>query len=113
MLLPVAVLSPLLLAWLFAVGTQVGLYGTEFQVGLVMLVTGLLWSAARVDRIRFAGVEALRRSEERYRNLVERLPAARVDGASLARHNGRERDQCWNRRSWDRASADVRRAELE
>jgi PAS domain S-box-containing protein len=83
MLLPVVVAGPLLLAWLFHSGKQAGLYGSEFEVGLItlttmaILATSLLWNAARLDRLdraRGAGAEALRASEERYRTLVERQP---------------------------------------
>jgi PAS domain S-box-containing protein len=83
MLLPVAVAGPVLLAWLFTSGKQAGLYGPDFQVGLITLATiallgnALLWNAARLDRLdraRLAGVEALRQSEERYRTLVEGQP---------------------------------------
>ena len=79
MLLPVTLVGPLLLAWLFAVGKQAGLYGPEFQVGLdtlatmALLTASLVWSAARVDRLhhaRLAAAEALRQSEERFRALV-------------------------------------------
>jgi ABC-type amino acid transport substrate-binding protein len=38
-LLPIVVVGPLLLAWLFAAGKQTGLYGPEFQIGLVTLAT--------------------------------------------------------------------------
>ena len=44
---------------------------------MALLATSLLWSAARVDRLhraRLAAAEALRRSEERYRTLVEGQP---------------------------------------
>ena len=53
MLLPVAVAGPVLLAWLFTSGKQAGLYGPDFQVGLITLATiallanALLWNAAR------------------------------------------------------------------
>ena len=79
MLLPVTLVGPLLLAWLFAVGKQAGLYGPEFQVGLdtlatmALLTASLVWSAARVDRLhraRLVAAEALRQSEERFRALV-------------------------------------------
>ena len=80
MLLPVTVVGPLLLVWLFALGKQTGLYGPEFQVGLdtlatiALLATSLLWSAARVDRLhraRLAAAEALRESEEQLRVAIE------------------------------------------
>ena len=83
MLLPVAVAGPVLLAWLFTSGKQAGLYGPDFQVGLITLATiallgnALLWNAARLDRLhraRLAAAEALRQSEERYRSLVEAQP---------------------------------------
>ncbi|MGZ8996367.1 MAG: PAS domain S-box protein, partial [Rhodospirillales bacterium] len=83
MLLPVAVAGPVLLAWMFTSGKQAGLYGPDFQVGLITLATiallanALLWNAARLDRLhraRLAAAEALRQSEERYRNLVEAQP---------------------------------------
>ena len=83
MLLPVAVAGPILLAWLFTSGKQAGLYGPDFQVGLITLATiallanALLWNAARLDRLhhaRLAAAAALRRSEERYRTLVEGQP---------------------------------------
>ncbi|MGE5441613.1 MAG: PAS domain-containing protein, partial [Bacteroidota bacterium] len=83
MLLPVAVAGPVLLAWLFTSGKQAGLYGPDFQVGLITLATiallgnALLWNAARLDRLhraRLAAAEALRQSEERYRTLVEAQP---------------------------------------
>ncbi|MFO1152723.1 MAG: PAS domain S-box protein [Rhodospirillales bacterium] len=82
-LLPVIVAGPLLLAWLFAVGKEAGLYGPEFQFGLVtlatvaLLATSLLWSAARVDRLhraRLAAAGALRESEARLRRTVEQAP---------------------------------------
>ena len=82
-LLPVIVAGPLLLAWLFAAGKQAGLYGPEFQIGLVtlatmaLLATSLLWSAARVDRLhraRLTAAEALRESEARYRTVGEAIP---------------------------------------
>ena len=83
MLLPVVVIGPLLLAFLFEAGRNAGLYGSEFRLALTtlatvaLLATSLLWSAARVDRLhraRLAAAEALRRSEERYRTLVEGQP---------------------------------------
>ena len=72
MLLPVTVVGPLLLVWLFALGKQAGLYGPEFQAGLdtlatiALLATSLLWSAARVDRLhraRLVAAEALREAK--------------------------------------------------
>jgi PAS domain-containing protein len=83
MLLPVAVAGPVLLAWLFTSGKQAGLYGPDFQIGLITLATiallgtALLWNAARLDRLhraRLAVAEALRQSEKRYRTLVEGQP---------------------------------------
>ena len=83
MLLPVAVAGPVLLAWLFNSGKQAGLYGPEFQVGLITLATiallanALLWNAARLDRLhhaRLAGTGALRESEARYRTVGEAIP---------------------------------------
>ena len=83
MLLPVAVVGPILLAWLFAAGKEAGLYGPEFRVGLAALATmallaaSVLWSAVRLDRLhraRLAAAEALRQGEERYRTLVEAQP---------------------------------------
>ena len=82
MLLPVAVAGPVLLAWLFTSGKQAGLYGPDFQVGLITLATiallgtALLWNAARLDRLhraRLAGAEALRESEARYRTAGEAI----------------------------------------
>ncbi|MGZ8997147.1 MAG: PAS domain-containing protein, partial [Rhodospirillales bacterium] len=82
MLLPVAVVGPILLAWLFTSGKQAGLYGPDFQVGLITLATiallgtALLWNAARLDRLhraRLAGAEALRESEARYRAAGEAI----------------------------------------
>ena len=82
MLLPVTLVGPLLLAWLFAVGKQAGLYGPEFQIGLVtlatmaLLATSTLWSAARVDHLhhaRLVAAEALRESEARYRTAGEAI----------------------------------------
>ena len=51
--------------------------GLDTLATVALLATSLLWSAARVDRLhraRLAGAEALRRSEERYRTLVEGQP---------------------------------------
>src|SRR5512132_357898 len=82
MLLPVAVAGPVLLAWLFTSGKQAGLYGPDFQVGLITLATiallanALLWNAARLDRLhraRLAAAEALRESEARYRTAGEAI----------------------------------------
>ena len=39
MLLPVAVAGPVLLAWLFVSGKEAGLYGPDFQIGLITLAT--------------------------------------------------------------------------
>jgi two-component system, cell cycle sensor histidine kinase and response regulator CckA len=84
MLLPVAVAGPVLVAWLFNSGREAGLYGPEFQVGLITLATiallgnALLWNAARLDRLhraRLAGAEALRESEARYRTVGDRMRA--------------------------------------
>src|SRR5512132_1844947 len=81
-LLPVAVAGPVLLAWLFTSGKQAGLYGPDFQVGLITLATiallanALLWNAARLDRLhraRLAAAEALRESEARYRTAGEAI----------------------------------------
>ncbi len=64
MLLPVAVAGPVLLAWLFTSGKQAGLYGPDFQVGLITLATiallgnALLWNAARLDRLHRARLAA-------------------------------------------------------
>jgi two-component system, cell cycle sensor histidine kinase and response regulator CckA len=83
MLLPVVVIGPLLLAFLFEAGRNAGLYGSEFRLALTTLATiallgtSLLWSAARVDRLhhaRLAAAEALRRSEVRLRRTVENAP---------------------------------------
>ncbi len=85
MLLPVTIVGPLLLAWLFAVGAAAGLYEPEFQVGLsalatmALLVTSLLWSGVRVDRLdqaREIGLAALRRSEARLRHFIDAAPVA-------------------------------------
>jgi len=80
MLLPVAVTGPVLLAWLSISGRGAGLYGPDFQIGLLTLATiallgnALLWNAARLDRLhhaRLAGTQALRESEARFRGTFE------------------------------------------
>lgn len=84
LLLPVAVL-PVLLTWLEAEGHQHGYlpggFGWMLDAALTVLLGGLLvWSVARVahqkDLARQAAEAELRRSEERYRQLVEMSPVA-------------------------------------
>src|SRR5512132_2864384 len=132
MLLPVAVAGPVLLAWLFTSGKQAGLYGPDFQVGLITLATiallanALLWNAARLDRLhraRLAAAQALRQSEERYRTLVEAQPdpicrflpdtTLTFVNRAYAEFYGREPEELIGRRWLDFAPRDERPRFLE
>ena len=82
MLLPIVVIGPVLLAFLFEAGRKAGVYGPEFRLALTTLATiallaaSVLWSAVRVDRLhraRLAAVEALREREARYRTAGEAI----------------------------------------
>jgi PAS domain S-box-containing protein len=127
LLLPVTVTGPVLLAWLFTSGRQAGLYGPDFQVGLITLATiallgnALLWNAARLDRLhraRLAAAEALRQSEERYRSLVEAQPdpicqflpdtTLTFVNRAYAKYYGREPQELIGKRWLDFAASDER-----
>jgi PAS domain S-box-containing protein len=79
-LLPAAIFVPVVLGWLRLKGQQVGLYGTELGVAL-MVVSSIaifavlvMWSARllnRTDIEREQAEEELRKSEERNRAVVE------------------------------------------
>jgi two-component system cell cycle sensor histidine kinase/response regulator CckA len=82
-ILPVALLAPLLLGWLWIEGQQLGLYGPEVGRALtavsdaIILTVILLGTAAalmRADERRRSSEEALRTVEEQYRLLFESSP---------------------------------------
>lgn len=83
-LLPVAVVVPLLIAWLSWAGAQLGLYGMWFDVSLsamtksVILVAVIVWTATSIDRAdvkRRNAEQALRRQETMLRAVLDALPA--------------------------------------
>ncbi len=83
LLLPLVVAGPVLLAYLFEVGRQAGLYGADFRLALTTVTTvaflaiSVVWSVRRVDQLRdaqLAAAEAARASEARLRTLTEAIP---------------------------------------
>ena len=83
-LLPVAVVAPIVLGWLRLEGERAGLYGTAggtvlFGAANVLIICALVLYGARSlrraeDRRRQTEA-SLRQAEQRYRTLVERVPA--------------------------------------
>jgi len=85
--LPWAVVVPPVLGWLRLEGQEVGLYGTEFGIALLVTSTvtifvGLLLVTSntmeRVDRNRIAAETATRESETRYRSLFDGMPVGLI-----------------------------------
>lgn len=79
-LLPAAIIVPAVLAWLRLEGQWAGLYGTTvgtvlFTLANVLIISALiLWSARLLDQIearRRQTDEALRESQDQFRNLFE------------------------------------------
>jgi two-component system sensor histidine kinase/response regulator len=79
-LLPAAVILPIVLAWLRFEGERAGFYGTGFgvvlttTVNVIIIAALILWSARWLNRMeakRKQAEEALRESQEQFRNLFE------------------------------------------
>ena len=82
-LLPAALVTPFALGWLRREGERFGLYGTEFGLALlILLTTGILtafvwWNAARqwqTEKARLEAELARREAEAGFRHLFERSP---------------------------------------
>ena len=83
-LFPAAIFVPIALGWLRIEGQRIGLYSMDTGVALFVLANVLIFialvlsSAAliyRSDNERLRSEEGLREAEDRYRTLVEHIPA--------------------------------------
>ena len=80
--LPAVIVIPILFGWLGLRGQEAGLYGTEFDLvlivvsGIVTLSVIILWNARSLDRIDVERKQALTISNELFQGLFESAPDA-------------------------------------